>query len=56
MTRATAVMIGIGILAGAADAEVPTMRLGEVLVMVPLDAAPPPMAEGVVFQAVRGGR
>jgi hypothetical protein len=56
MTRATAVMIGIGILAGAADAEVPTMRLGEVLVMVPLDAAPPPMAEGVVFQADRGGR
>ena len=32
------------------------MRLGEVLVMVPLDAAPPPMAEGVVFQADRGGR
>src|SRR4029450_276514 len=56
MTCATAVMIGTGIFAGAADAEVPKMRLGEVLVMVPLDAAPPPMAEGGVFQADRGGR
>jgi hypothetical protein len=56
MTCATAVMIGTGILAGAADAEAQKMRLGEVLVMVPLDAAPPPMPEGVVFQADRGGR
>ncbi len=32
------------------------MRLGNVLVMVPLDAAPPPVVEGVVFQADRGGR
>jgi hypothetical protein len=55
MTHATAVMIGIGIFAGSADAEAPKMRLGEVLVMVPLDAAPP-VAEGVVFQADRGVR
>jgi hypothetical protein len=48
-------MIGIGILAGAADAEAQKMRLGEVLVMVPLDAAPPAGADGVVFQADRGG-
>jgi hypothetical protein len=32
------------------------MRLTEVLVMVPLDAAPPPGAQGVAFQADRGGR
>ena len=32
------------------------MRLGEMLVMVPFDVAPPPVAEGVVFQADRGGR
>ena len=32
------------------------MRLSEVLVMVPLDAAPPPGTEGMVFQADRGGR
>ena len=32
------------------------MRLGQVLVMVPLDAAPPPVAAEVVFQADRGGR
>ena len=56
MTRATAVMIGLGILAGAADAEAPKMRLGEVLVMVPLDAPPPPVPDGLVFQADRGGR
>jgi hypothetical protein len=56
MTHATAVMAGIGILAGAADAETAKMRLGEVLVMVPLDAAPSTVAEGVVFQADRGGR
>ena len=56
MMRATAVVIGVSILAGAADAESHKMRLGQVLVMVPLDAAPPPVAEGVVFQADRGGR
>jgi hypothetical protein len=56
MTRATAVMIGIAILAGAADAEALKMRLGEVLVIVPLDAAPPPVPKGAVFQADRGGR
>jgi hypothetical protein len=56
MTHATAVMIGIGIVTGAASAEALTMRLGEVLVMVRLDAAPPPVADGVVFQADRGGR
>jgi hypothetical protein len=55
MTHATAVMIGLAILAGSADAEAPKMRLGEVLVMVPFDTAPP-VAEGVVFQADRGGR
>jgi hypothetical protein len=55
MTIATAVMIGVGILAGAADVEVPKMRLGEMLVMVPLEAAPAPPAAGVVFQADRGG-
>jgi hypothetical protein len=55
MTRATAVLIGIGILAGAAGAEAPKMRLGEVLVIVPLDAAPPAGADGLVFQADRGG-
>jgi len=32
------------------------MRLGKVLVMVPLDAAPATGTEGVVFQADRGGR
>ena len=32
------------------------MRLGEVLVMVPLDAAPTQAAEGALFQADRGGR
>ena len=56
MRHAAAVMIGVGILAGAPDAEVPRMRLGEVLVMVPLDAAPAPGAEGVLFQADRGDR
>jgi hypothetical protein len=56
MTRAAAVMIGIGILGGSSDAEAPKMRLGEVLLMVPFDAAPPPAADGVVFQADRGGR
>lgn len=56
MTRATAVMIGVWVLAGAAEAEAQKMRLGEVLVMVPFDAAPPPVADGVVFQADRGGR
>jgi hypothetical protein len=56
MARATAVVIGIALLAGAADAEGPKMQLGEVLVMVPLDAAPPPVTEGVVFQADRGAR
>jgi hypothetical protein len=56
MMRATVVMIGIWALAGAADAEAQRMRLSEVLVMVPLDAAPPPGAEGMVFQADRGGR
>ena len=56
MMRATAVMLGIGILAGAADAETPKMRLGEVLVMVLFDAAPPQSTQGTVFQADRGGR
>jgi hypothetical protein len=56
MTRATAVMFGIWALAGAAEAEAQKMRLGQVLVMVPLDAAPPPGTAGVVFQADRGGR
>jgi hypothetical protein len=56
MARAAAVMIGVCVLAGAADAEAQRMRLGEMLVMVPLEAAPPPVAEGVVFQADRGGR
>ena len=56
MTRVTAVMIGLGMLAGAAGAEAPKMRLGEVLVMVPLDAAPTQAAEGALFQADRGGR
>jgi hypothetical protein len=56
MTRATALMIGIWVLAEAADAEAQKMRLGEMLVMVPFDVAPPPVAEGVVFQADRGGR
>ena len=56
MTRVTAVMIGIGLLVGAGDAEAQKMRLGEVLVMVPLDAAPPPAADWVLFQADRGGR
>ena len=56
MTRATAVMIGVWVLAGAAEAEAQKMRLGEVLVMVPFDAAPPPVADGMVFQADRGGR
>lgn len=56
MTRATAVMIVIGALAGAADAEAQKMRLGETLVMAPFDAAPPTVAEGAVFQADRGGR
>jgi hypothetical protein len=56
MTRATVVMIGIWALAGAADAEAQRMRLSEVLVMVPLDTAPPPGTEGMVFQADRGGR
>ena len=32
------------------------MRLGEVLTMVPLDAAPSPGTKGAVFQADRGGR
>ena len=32
------------------------MRLGEVLVFVPFDAAPPPATQGTVFQADRGGR
>jgi hypothetical protein len=49
-------MISAWALAGAADAEVHKMRLGEVLVMVPLDAAPPPLADGAVFQGDRGGR
>jgi hypothetical protein len=56
MTRATAVIIGASLLAGAADAEAQKMRLGEVLVMLPLDAAPKPVTEGFVFQADRGGR
>jgi hypothetical protein len=57
MTRATAVMmIGVWVLAAATEAEAQKMRLGEVLAMVPFDAAPPPMADGVVFQADRGGR
>ena len=56
MTRATAVMIVIGALAGAADAEAQKMRLGETLVMAPFDATPPTAAEGAVFQADRGGR
>jgi hypothetical protein len=55
MTRATAVMIAIGTLSGAADAEAPKMRLADVLVMVPLDTAPPTGADGVVFRADRGG-
>ncbi len=32
------------------------MRLGEVLVFVPFDAAPPPATQGTVFQADRGVR
>jgi hypothetical protein len=56
MTRATAVMIGVWVLAGGAEAEAQKMRLGDVLVMVPFDAAPPPVADWVVFQADRGAR
>jgi hypothetical protein len=56
MSRAAAVLIGIGVLAGAADAEAQKMRLGEVLVMVPFAAAPSPVTTGTVFQADRGGR
>jgi hypothetical protein len=44
------------VLAGAADAEAQKMRLGEVLVMVPLDTAPPRVVEGIVFQADRDDR
>ena len=56
MARALVVIIGIGIVAGAAGAEAATMRLGEVLVFVPFDAAPPPATQGTVFQADRGVR
>jgi hypothetical protein len=56
MVRATAVMIGVWVLAGAADAEAQRMRLGEMLVMTPFEAAPPSVAEGVLFRADRGGR
>ena len=56
MTRVTAVMLAVGALARAADAETPKMRLGEMLVMVALDGAPPPVVEGALFQADRGGR
>jgi len=56
MTRATAVLIGVGVLAGAGDAEAQRMRLGQVVMMVSLEAAPPPGTEGTVFQADRGGR
>ena len=56
MARALVVIIGIGIVAGVAGAEAATMRLGEVLVFVPFDAAPPPATQGTVFQADRGVR
>jgi len=36
--------------------EAKTMQLGEVLTMVPLEAAPSPETKGAVFQADRGGR
>lgn len=56
MKPVTALMTAVGILAGAGDAETPKMRLAEMLVMVPLDAAPITVAEGALFQADRGGR
>ena len=56
LTRVVALMMAVGTLAGAADAEAPKMQLAEMLVMVPLDVAPPIGAKGVVFQADRGGR
>jgi hypothetical protein len=56
VTRATAVTIGIALLAGAAEAEAPKMLLGKVLVITALDAAPPRGAQGTLFQADRGGR
>jgi hypothetical protein len=56
VTCTTAVLIAAWVLAGAADAETQTMRLSEVLVMVPFDAAPPQVVDGIVFQADRGGR
>ena len=56
MHRATAVMIGVSLMAGAVQAEAQKMQLGEVLVMVPFDAAPPTTPGGAVFQADRGNR
>lgn len=56
MTRVVALMMAVGTLARAADAEAPKMRLGEMLVMAPLDAAPITAADGALFQADRGGR
>jgi len=49
-------MIGVCLLAGAADAEAQKMRLGETLVMAPFEAAPPAATDAVVFQADRGAR
>jgi hypothetical protein len=54
MRRAIAAVTGIWMLATAAHMEAQTMRLGEVLTMVALDAAPPPGTKGAVFQADRG--
>jgi hypothetical protein len=56
MRHTIAALAGIWILAGAAHTEAQTMRLGEVLTMVPSDAAPQPVANGAVFQADRGSR
>jgi hypothetical protein len=56
VTRAAAVIIAAWVLAGAANAEAQKMRLAEVLVMVPVDTAPPRVVDGIVFQADRGGR
>jgi hypothetical protein len=56
MRHAIAVLAGVWMLAGAVQTEARTMRLGEVLRMVPFEAAPSTATNGAVFHADRGGR
>jgi hypothetical protein len=56
MRHAIAAIAGVWMLAGTAQTEAQTMRLGEVLTMVPLESAPSPVTKGAVFHADRGSR